>query len=197
MHKLGNPSNFYVDPKLFADLYESNVLFYGTTLSKDKVYSKKRSSLQKSDGYKQEILDGNIDVKQINDNEYRCDFVKRVIINQEMNDYPSYLVFRKFNNEWKIVIESDEVTDKNLVQRKIDEILNFPEVKAIKNVVTSSFEPTDGHYAVMIGQDMETHVATCYWFYIYENSYKIIYYDVVTDSEMTLEDWRKSQSNDM
>ncbi|MDR3048104.1 MAG: hypothetical protein LBU51_10960 [Bacteroidales bacterium] len=178
---------------LFADLYNSNVSFYGTTLNKDKVYSKKQSSLQKSNGYKQEILDNNIDVKQINDNEYRCDFVKRVSVNKKTNDYPSYLVFRKFNNEWKIVVESDEITDKNLVKRKVDEILNFPEVKAIKNVVIDTFEPTDGelYYTVRVGADMETHVTACYWFRVYENTYQIMYYDVATDSEMTLEQWRK------
>jgi flagellar basal body-associated protein FliL len=102
---------------MFADLYHWEVFFYGTNLDRDVVCRKKLSSLQKYVDFEQEIYSG-INVSYIYDNEYRCDFVKHVTANEKTNDYPSYLVFRKINNDWKIVTESDKITDKNLKRKK-------------------------------------------------------------------------------
>jgi hypothetical protein len=105
-----------------SDLYHSEALFYGQQLKKDKIYGKKTSALQKANSFEQKIY-GTVDIKYINDNEYRCDFVKRVTANQKTNDYPSYLIFGKFNNQWKIIVESDGITDKNLIKRKVQSSL--------------------------------------------------------------------------
>jgi hypothetical protein len=102
---------------MFADLYHWEIFFYGTNLNKDVVCGKKLSLLKKYDDFEQEIYSG-IRVNYIHDNEYRCDFVKRATANRKTNDYPSYLVFRKVNNDWKIVTESDKITDKNLKSKK-------------------------------------------------------------------------------
>jgi hypothetical protein len=102
-----------------TDLYHSEALFYGQQLKRDKIYSKKLSALQKAKGFEQKIV-GDINIKYVNASEYRCDFVKQVTINKKTNNYPSYLIFRKFDNQWKIVVESDETTDKNLAKRTAD-----------------------------------------------------------------------------
>ncbi|MDR1120444.1 MAG: hypothetical protein LBM08_05960 [Dysgonamonadaceae bacterium] len=171
------------------DLYHSEALLYGQQLKKDKIYGQKLSLLQKANGFEHKIY-GTIDIKYINDNEYRCDFVKRVTINQKTNDYPSYLIFRKFNNQWKIVVEGDEITDKNLIKRKVKEIRNFPEVKRIRNLVIHEFNDNEAYYAVRVGEDMGTYLRTIYWFHIYKNPYKIMYYDAASNSEMTIKQWR-------
>jgi hypothetical protein len=172
-----------------TDLYHSEALFYGQPLKKDKIYDQKLSLLQKANGFEHKIY-GTVDINYINDNEYRCDFVKRVTINQKANDYPSYLIFRKFNNQWKIVIEGDEITDKNLIKRRVKEIRNFPEVKRIRNFVIHEFNDNEAYYAVRVGKDMETNLRTIYWFHIYKNPSKIMYYDAASDSEITIEQWR-------
>jgi hypothetical protein len=171
------------------DLYHSEVLLYGQPLKKDKIYGQKLSLLQKANGFEHKIY-GAIDIKYINDNEYRCDFVKRVTINQKTNDYPSYLIFRRFNNQWKIVVEGDEITDKNLIKRRVNEIRNFPEVKRIRNLVIHEFNDDEAYYTVRVSKDMETHLRTIYWFHIYKNPYRIMYYDVESNSEMTIKQWR-------
>jgi hypothetical protein len=175
----------------FADLYHSEVLFYGQQLKKDKVCDIKLSLLQKiNDGNDFEHGIGSIDVEHVRNNEYRCNFVKWSTLNQKTNEYPSYLIFGKFNNQWKIVAESDQITDKNLLKRKINEIRNFPEVKAIGNAV---IDVDDGevYYTARIGKASQDIVHAIYRFHIYRN-YRVMYYDAASDSEMTIEEWRKS-----
>jgi len=177
----------------FIDLYDSKVWFYGTQLSNYDIYNKKLSALEKANNFWQEIV-GNIKVTQINGNEYQCDFVKRVTENQKTINYLSYLIFRNVNSTWKITTESDDVTDSYILERKKNEICNFPKVKSIENLVClTDEEPTNEtpYYTIRIGQDMETHLETYYWFHIYKNPWLIMYYDVSTDSEMTIKQWQK------
>ena len=89
--------------------------------------------------------------------------------------------------------------NKNNSNDFLDEISNFPEVKAMTNVVFLTDEPTDDqpYYTVRVSQNMETHIVTIYWFYVYTNPYRIMYYDVISDSEMTLEQWRKSKNSSL
>jgi len=188
-----------------TDLYGSNVVFYGTTMSNNEVYNKKLLALQKSNGYKQEI--DNIKVKSENDEEYRCDFIKHATVNQKTTDYPSYLVFRKENNEWKIIVESDEVTDENIITSKIEEI---PEVEAMRskdvldNFMIYVYKPTNDepYYTATAtyhipdpDEDKSQYGDGCryfnYDFHVYINPYRIMYYDSGSKSEMTLEQWRK------
>jgi hypothetical protein len=170
-----------------SDLYHSEAFFYGQQLKRDKIYGKKLSALQKVQSYEQKIV-GDIDVKYVNTNEYRCDFVKQVTANQKTKDYPSYLIFKRFDGGWKIVVESDGVTDKNLIKRRVNEIRNFPEVRGIENRVVHEFD--EDPYVVRV-EDMESYHNTIYWFYIYKNPYRIMYYDVAGDVEMTIGEWRR------
>lgn len=101
----------------FGSLFDDFVQFYGTRLSKENCIEKKEMLLQTYSDFLQEI-NSSIEVKQIADNEYRCDFVKTVTVNQKTTDYPSYLVFKKAGNKWRITTESDLITDKNLAKKK-------------------------------------------------------------------------------
>ena len=101
----------------FNSLFDDIVQFYGTRLSKKSCIENKETLLQKHPDFQQEIY-GGIDVEQTADNEYRCNFTKRVTVNQKTTDYPSYLIFKKTSNQWKIIVESDLVTDKNLAKKK-------------------------------------------------------------------------------
>ena len=101
----------------FAYLFDDFVLFYGTKLSSETCLNKKKSLLQKYPDFQLAII-GSIDVVQIAKNECKCSFTKRVTINNKTTDYPSYLIFKEINDNWKIIVESDLVTDKNLAKRK-------------------------------------------------------------------------------
>jgi len=100
----------------FNQLFDNTVLFYGSELSRNECLFKKRSLLDKHHDFKQ-IIVSDIEVKKYESEQYLCFFIKRVTIGVKTTDYPSYLMFRKYENDWKIVVESDEVTDRNLAKR--------------------------------------------------------------------------------
>lgn len=100
----------------FNHLFSDFVQFYGTKLSKENCIKSKRTLFQKHPDFQQEIQ-SSIEVGQTGDNEFKCDFTKKVTINNKSTEYPSYLVFRKINKNWKIVTESDLVTDNNLARK--------------------------------------------------------------------------------
>ncbi len=99
----------------FSDLYADDVLLYGEANNKDKCIDKKMAYLKAKPDYYQQIK-GTISIQQ-NGERAKCSFVKSVTINQKTKDYPSYLIFQKMKDEWRIVVESDLVTDNNLAKR--------------------------------------------------------------------------------
>ncbi len=114
----------------FSELYADTVMFYGTTKSKDNCAEAKSEYLKDHPDYFQQIK-GNIQTEKISDNEVKCTFVKSITLNQETKDYPEYLVFKKKGDKWKITVEGDLVTDKNIANRK--------KVKIPKNAVKGDF----------------------------------------------------------
>ncbi|MCL2041512.1 MAG: hypothetical protein FWG84_05660 [Bacteroidales bacterium] len=77
------------------------------------------------------------------------------------------------------------------------EILSLPEMQFPNAAVMIVDEPTDAepYFTVKGGSDMDDHFATSFWFHVYTApEYEIRIYDVVLDSEMTLEEWRKNEN---
>ncbi len=105
------------DVAIFSDLFDSSVLFYGTQTDKNACIESKLSLLKKNPDFFQQIF-GEIEVENLNDRSVRCSFVKRVTVNQETKDYPSYLTFKQVGNDWKISTEGDLITDKNLEKKR-------------------------------------------------------------------------------
>lgn len=103
--------------EVFTKLYSNNIIYYGKQKDKNYCLESKLSLFKKYPDYYQQIF-GNIQSEKISETEFKCSFVKRVTINQKTNDYPSYLVFTKEQDAWKITTEGDLVTDKNLAKAK-------------------------------------------------------------------------------
>lgn len=112
-----NKAHSSKDVGVFSNLYDNTVLFYGTQMDKNSCIESKLSFFKKNPDYYQQIY-GGIQTNNISDTEVKCNFVKRVTVNQATNDYPSYLTFKKFGNDWKIITEGDLVTDKNLAKKE-------------------------------------------------------------------------------
>lgn len=106
------------DVNTFSHLFANSILFYGLQQNIDECIQSKLSLFKRYPDFHQQIY-GDIDIVNSSVNEYKCYFIKRVTINQKITDYPSYLVFGNFNEEWKIIAESDLVTDKNLSKKKL------------------------------------------------------------------------------
>ena len=111
-----NKANSSKDYEALSKLFDNNVLFYGMQLNKNACIENKQMAFKKSPDFYQQIY-GDVDVEKISDTEVKCSFVKRVTIDGQTNDYPSYLNFRKVGDEWKISVESDLITDENLAKR--------------------------------------------------------------------------------
>ena len=94
--------------KILADKIE----YYQTTVSKDYYIKDQKKFFERNPVYGQ-VLRGNIEVEQIS---------KEVTTKTGINYYPSYLVFEKINGKWKIVLESDLVSDENIKNRKNSKI---------------------------------------------------------------------------
>lgn len=112
-----NKAHSSKDVATFSTLFDNKVLFYGMQYDKNSCIEDKLSLFKKNPDFYQQIF-GNIEIDKINESEVKCNFVKRVTANQKTIDYPSYLVFAKRGNEWKIITEGDLVTDKNLSTKK-------------------------------------------------------------------------------
>lgn len=107
------------DASVFLDLFDSSVLYYGTNQSKDSCVELKLSHFKKYPDFQQQIF-GEIQVESVGDKKIKCSFLKRVTANHVAKDYLSYLIFKQTGESWKIVSESDAVTDKNLLASNTD-----------------------------------------------------------------------------
>jgi hypothetical protein len=100
------------DSIVFSTLFADSILFYGVKLEKNHCIENKFLFFKKHPDFYQQIY-GDIAVDKINDNEVKCNFIKRVTFNKVTSDYPTYLVFKKSDDIWEIVTEGD-LNDMNL-----------------------------------------------------------------------------------
>ena len=112
-----NEAHVAKDIEIFSKIYSDKVLFYGIQSDKNRCIESKLTFFRLNQDFYQQIY-GDIRTVSIDSNEFKCTFVKRITLNQKTNDYTSYLVFKKINEKWLVVVEGDLVTDKNLKAQK-------------------------------------------------------------------------------
>jgi hypothetical protein len=79
-------------------------------------------------------------------------------------------------------------------EQALELVFSLPEVRKIKNasVVSNGISEDGSYYRIQAGNNMETHFATRYHFYVYvKPQVEIRYYDIFNDEEMSLDEWRK------
>ena len=76
-------------------------------------------------------------------------------------------------------------------------VFNLPEVKNLKKasvMIASAPSEDEPYFTAQVGQNMDDHFSTVYWFHVYPTGNMIIkVYDVISDSEITLDQWRKQK----
>ena len=97
-------------------MYANFVDFYGTKEDRSKVMKTEAELLRKMPDFEQ--VSSNFRVTQLGESLVRVDFEKRVNANGKTTTYPSYLYLMKGEEDWKIVRESDLITDRNIQIRK-------------------------------------------------------------------------------
>lgn len=101
----------------FENLYVNEVVFYGQNIGIPKILKSKKSLLDKNPSFKQEINQNTIEITEL-DHGYRVSFEKLVTINNKVTTYPSYLELKGSEDNLKISVEGDQITDENLAKRK-------------------------------------------------------------------------------
>ena len=108
--------------KQFADSsncpYAVTMYFYGTKMSRTKVVQAKKKAVEGKD-YQQEST--NIKITKISDKLVVCDFEKRTQSKGKTKNHPGCYLFFEHEGDgvWKIKEESDAITDKNLLDKRI------------------------------------------------------------------------------
>jgi hypothetical protein len=71
--------------------------------------------------------------------------------------------------------------------------MQFPRAATMIASAPSDDEP---YYSVRGGSNMEERFVTSYWFHVYvhQTGYEIKFWDVATDREMSLDEWRKEKN---
>lgn len=105
------------DLVFLSTLYDESVLFYGTQMKRDDCIKNKQILFKKNPNFNQ-IIYGSIKIEYVSTDTVKCIFLKRVSIDNVTKDYPSYLLLTKVNDSWKISVEGDSITDKNLSKIK-------------------------------------------------------------------------------
>lgn len=118
----------------FDRLFDNEILYYGEEFNKNSCIESKLAFFKKNPDFYQQIY-GDVDIAYLSNDIVKCSFVKRVTINQKSNDYPSYLTLKKTGEDWKIITESDLITDMNLAKRKVKK-------KVSSNLKDYYFEPS-------------------------------------------------------
>lgn len=98
------------------DLYAETVKFYGKTMKGDEALKRIYNALQKNPNYSQ--MSTNIKVTVLSKNRICCEFDKHSTMNGKTTVYPSYMCLVNLDNDnWRIIEESDSLTDYYLRKR--------------------------------------------------------------------------------
>ncbi len=111
------------------NLYADEVSYYSKKSNKQAILAQKSEWLKKHPSYKQELgyTDVYYDDTDTLEVEFVAQFTKICIQNKKKTEVESYLYFRKFGKEWKIVRETDALTEVNVARKK--PVVNLPEGK--------------------------------------------------------------------
>jgi hypothetical protein len=108
-----NDANNNRDMIVLKNLYDTVVHFYQYEYTADKCIERKIEYFEKYPDFKQKI-EGNIFIDTLKDDVVRINFTKTVIKESDEEKVAAYLVVRKMDATWKIFVESDLNTDRQL-----------------------------------------------------------------------------------
>lgn len=91
--------------------------YYQQTITKSEYISDKKKFFEKNSIYGQEIK-GSIEYKILSEKQVKVNFLKEVTTKTGTNEYPSYLVFENISGDWKLILESDLISDENIKKKK-------------------------------------------------------------------------------
>lgn len=100
------------DISSLSQFYSDSIDYYGKKISKNQVISSKLKYFEKHPDFRQ-VLTGDIKIDQMTNGLFRCSFRKKMDYLADKNTYDGYLIIEKNDSIFKIVNESDLITDEN------------------------------------------------------------------------------------
>lgn len=98
---------------IFAD----NVLLYTQNVSKEKAISMRIAAANQDPTWTQEIITP-VALSDLGDGRMQASFTKQSNSSKGSKQYDAFLILEKIDGEWKIVKESDPITEQNVAKRK-------------------------------------------------------------------------------
>jgi hypothetical protein len=95
---------------IMKSFYADTVLYYGNKISGDDVVKSQQEYFSANKDYRLKLSEY-ISEEQQPDGTWRVRITKQVTAGGKTADYPASLVFKKQNGIWKIISESDDITD--------------------------------------------------------------------------------------
>ena len=117
MVSIWNEASSNADFDTLEKILGDRIEYYQSSVTKAYYISDQKKFFVKNPVYGQKIK-GDIIVTQISNKQVKAEFVKEVTTKKGVKDYPSYLVFENVNGEWKLILESDTVSDANIARMR-------------------------------------------------------------------------------
>ena len=117
MVNIWNEASSNADFDTLEKILGDKIEYYQSSVTKAYYISDQKKFFEKNPIYGQKIK-GDITVTQISNKQVKAEFIKEVTTKKGTKDYPSYLIFANVNGEWKLILESDTVSDANIENRK-------------------------------------------------------------------------------
>ena len=117
MVSIWNEASSNADFDTLEKILGDRIEYYQSSVTKDYYISDQKKFFVKNPVYGQKIK-GDIIVTQISNKQVKAEFVKEVTTKKGVKDYPSYLVFENVNGEWKLILESDTISDANIARMR-------------------------------------------------------------------------------
>ena len=117
MVNIWNEASSNADFDTLDKILGDKIEYYQSSVTKAYYISDQKKFFEKNPVYGQKIK-GDITVTQISNKQVKAEFIKEVTTKKGTKDYPSYLIFANVNGEWKLILESDKVSDANIENQK-------------------------------------------------------------------------------
>ena len=117
MVNIWNEASSNADFDTLEKILGDKIEYYQSSVTKAYYISDQKKFFEKNPVYGQKIK-GDITVTQISNKQAKAEFIKEVTTKKGTKDYPSYLIFANVNGEWKLILESDKVSDANAENQK-------------------------------------------------------------------------------
>jgi len=117
MVNIWNEASSNADFETLEKILGDKIEYYQSSVTKAHYISDQKKFFEKNPVYGQKIK-GDITVTQISNKQVKAEFIKEVTTKKGTKDYPSYLIFANVNGEWKLILESDKVSDANVENQK-------------------------------------------------------------------------------